>query len=294
MPGILSNGLWLIAQASQPTTAPVAREYPAWFMMAMAVGVVLGLIWLARRIAFPGKFTLARTPARANDIHPVVLLMLLVLFFGLNMGAAGLFGRWLDEQRAMVIGTCVGQAAFIAAGLAVVARLFRNGLWRGLGLTARHWQMDGLRGVVGLLIALPVCFGLLELTNTLIHALLSGNLERIEELTKPHEFLTAFAEQPAPWRVMVFLAVAVLAPLSEEILFRGFVQSTIRQLTGRPWVGILITSALFALVHGQWNARPALFALAVILGYNYERTGRLLPSIVIHTLFNAANLLMSA
>lgn len=60
-----------------------------------------------------------------------------------------------------------------------------------------------------------------------------------------------------------------------------------------------MTSLFFAAIHLHlsdwphirgWEAFPPLAALSVVLGYNYERTGRLLPNIVIHGLFNVLNL----
>jgi membrane protease YdiL (CAAX protease family) len=48
----------------------------------------------------------------------------------------------------------------------------------------------------------------------------------------------------------------------------------------------VIASAIFACVHAQAQNIPALFALGIALGYNYERCGRLLPPMIMHMLFN--------
>ena len=48
---------------------------------------------------------------------------------------------------------------------------------------------------------------------------------------------------------------------------------------------------MFTAIHiPYWHTLPSLFALSIALGYNYERTGRLLPPLLIHALFNAVNL----
>jgi membrane protease YdiL (CAAX protease family) len=58
------------------------------------------------------------------------------------------------------------------------------------------------------------------------------------------------------------------------------------------WAPILVSSALFALAHiGQGVAPFSLFPLALVLGYLYQRTHRIVPSIVCHALFNATTLL---
>ena len=62
-------------------------------------------------------------------------------------------------------------------------------------------------------------------------------------------------------------------------------------LAGLPygWTPILLSSAAFALAHLGHGTDPIpLFPLAVILGYTYQRTHRILPSIVAHALFNSA------
>ena len=56
----------------------------------------------------------------------------------------------------------------------------------------------------------------------------------------------------------------------------------------QAWLAILITSALFAIVHPLWTA-PIIFFLSVALGYVYERTGNLWVPIGLHALFNATS-----
>jgi membrane protease YdiL (CAAX protease family) len=51
------------------------------------------------------------------------------------------------------------------------------------------------------------------------------------------------------------------------------------------WIGIILTSALFALVHPLWTT-PLIFVLAVGLGYVYERTGKLWVPMTVHATFN--------
>ncbi|GAH76387.1 unnamed protein product [marine sediment metagenome] len=93
-----------------------------------------------------------------------------------------------------------------------------------------------------------------------------------------------------PWLAVMVITAAVIVPIGEELLFRGLAQSLLRRHFG-PWPAVLIASAIFAAAHwSQPQAVPSLFVLAVVIGYNYERTGRLLAPILIHTLFNAANM----
>ena len=71
------------------------------------------------------------------------------------------------------------------------------------------------------------------------------------------------------------------------------------------WIAIVITAAIFAAMHAlpgekskagpvPWIAVPGLFVLAVGMGLAYERTKRLAVPIVMHGMFNLANLVMAA
>ena len=77
-------------------------------------------------------------------------------------------------------------------------------------------------------------------------------------------------------------------PVFEEFLFRGLIQSTARSYLKSPWLAIIATSLLFALMHlpEHW---PAIFILSLAIGYSYERSGSLFRPIFIHIMFNTAN-----
>ena len=79
----------------------------------------------------------------------------------------------------------------------------------------------------------------------------------------------------AGWKALDVFSAVVLAPVVEEIVFRGLLQSMLRNYFRGAWPAVLIASAIFAAMHGSPHWFPALFALGVVLGYNYERTGRL-------------------
>jgi uncharacterized protein len=86
-----------------------------------------------------------------------------------------------------------------------------------------------------------------------------------------------------------FLTVAVLAPLVEELLFRGLLQNAFMQHM-RPGYAIALAAFLFALVHMQPLATPALMVLGAAFGYLYYKTGSLRLTILLHMINNAAAL----
>jgi membrane protease YdiL (CAAX protease family) len=91
--------------------------------------------------------------------------------------------------------------------------------------------------------------------------------------------------------VLVFLVLVVLAPLAEELLFRGFIFKGMRKRLSFWWAAI-ITSALFALIHWQINVGLDVFALSLVLCWLRERTGSLWPSIMLHATKNGLAFLL--
>ena len=104
-------------------------------------------------------------------------------------------------------------------------------------------------------------------------------------------FLKSSFESPL-YFILAFLSIVVLAPLIEETLFRGFLQSYIRQHLGSRQA-ILITSVCFSLFHysagqgiGNISIILSLFLLALFLGFLYEKRGSLLAPMILHGTFN--------
>ena len=114
--------------------------------------------------------------------------------------------------------------------------------------------------------------------------------------------------------LLLCVSAIIIAPLTEELFFRGIVQTTLVQFSwglfipqlmrpGTPysvppdyrpsvlhrWVAILLTSAFFAWQH-QMDQAPIIFVLSLALGYVYERTGNLWAPIALHLAFNSTEI----
>ncbi len=85
---------------------------------------------------------------------------------------------------------------------------------------------------------------------------------------------------------LLFLAIVVVAPVVEELFFRGFALPGLMKVFG-PWTAIVISSVWFAASHFQLIQFPGLLAIGLVLAYARVRTGRLLPCIALHMAFNA-------
>ena len=87
-------------------------------------------------------------------------------------------------------------------------------------------------------------------------------------------------------RVMIAFMVIVIAPIVEEIVFRGYIYPVTKQFTGR-FFAMLMTSFLFGIVHFNIAAVIPLIFLAFLLTIAYEFTKSIWAPISIHALFNA-------
>lgn len=91
-------------------------------------------------------------------------------------------------------------------------------------------------------------------------------------------------------RILFSFAGIVLAPVAEEIIFRGVLYATVKE-AGYPRLALFGTSFIFAAIHGSTMTLVPLTFFAIVLAMLYERTGRLLAPIVAHATFNAVNII---
>jgi membrane protease YdiL (CAAX protease family) len=113
-----------------------------------------------------------------------------------------------------------------------------------------------------------------------------------------HPTLQALVDDPAnPWALLLGASAIIGAPVVEEVIFRGFLQSALLRLSGQVWLSVVATGALFALVHaGQgmpWHALASVSALGLCLGFAMERTRSLSVCIGMHMGFNGANVALA-
>ena len=92
-------------------------------------------------------------------------------------------------------------------------------------------------------------------------------------------------------KILLAIYAAGVAPLVEEIMFRGFLYGVVKRYTDSYFAG-LATALLFGIVHMHVASLGPLTALGIVLALAYEFTGSLLVPISNHALFNTVNLLL--
>ena len=116
------------------------------------------------------------------------------------------------------------------------------------------------------------------------------------------QFLDAGKEQgvvPKQWEashagafVANFIVIAVLAPVVEELIFRGFGVTAVSALVG-PAATVLWIGLAFGVWHGLVIAFPALATLGAVFAFVRLQTRSVYPSMVMHALFNGVTLIVA-
>ena len=184
-------------------------------------------------------------------------------------------------DRVGIVGGIVAYLVLVVA-VALVARFRSRTGWADL-VGWRPWDMWR---------SLPLV--LLLLAATLFYSLLASSL--IEQVY-PQAKDWVQTPKGTPW-IVAFLAMATLfAPIAEELLFRGWIYTSLRGVIGVRW-GILVSAVLFALAHWESTHLYALavFPVGLALGYLRQRADSIAASITFHSLYNgiAAVLLFAA
>lgn len=95
-------------------------------------------------------------------------------------------------------------------------------------------------------------------------------------------------------RGQLALSAVLVAPLFEELLFRGLLLQVVWQYLRVAWVAIVVSALVFGLVHmAQPQDVPPLVTLGLALGYLRVRTGSLWPGIVLHAAFNGRTIALA-
>ena len=102
------------------------------------------------------------------------------------------------------------------------------------------------------------------------------------------EMLTKIISTPGGYFV-----IALLAPVVEEVVFRGAILRALLSSMQSKWGAICFTAALFALIHANPAQMPHAFLMGWLMGWLYMRTGSIVPGMVFHWANNTVAYLMA-
>ena len=89
-----------------------------------------------------------------------------------------------------------------------------------------------------------------------------------------------------------YLVICILAPLVEELVFRGAILKALLQGCQSHWFAIAISALIFAIVHFNPIQMPHAFLMGLLLGWMYYRTHSVIPGILVHWVNNTVAYVM--
>lgn len=267
-------------------------------LQVIVVVLAAAILWCLHRVNIirPGSFKGSRRDLSGTSAVPLTIAALATFVtqvFAMSLAALLVLGRGVDPSAPRTIGQeaviamCSAGAALLCAAVSVVL-LGRGREQDRTGLGLRPRLRDLVRGALGLLVSTPIILTSSFLASLAFYVVTGHPPDLIA-----HDTLKAISEERHnPAVTGVIAAAVVIAPMLEELLFRGFIQSALLKAMGRTWPAILITSTLFMAAHigVQPQALFPLFIFGLCLGVAYERTRRLWVPITMHMLFNAGNI----
>ncbi len=176
--------------------------------------------------------------------------------------------------------------SFQGAVLILTRRLVHeHGLeWRqAFGLNHR-WPRAMLIGFMCAFSIIPVAWGL-QMISVKVMTALNWDPE-VQHAVNILNLADAWSD-----RIVLGVVALILAPVAEEILFRGILYPALKGF-GFPRSAFWTTAVVFSLIHFNAATFLPLLAFACLLNVLYEMTGNLLSCMVAHTSFNAINLIM--
>lgn len=218
--------------------------------------------------------------------HPIfralaVLLWGIASFFIASFAVSLLIGLFNPTTITPLLETVFSALVYVlglALALFVPAKIKQS--WKAsrsdLGLTGLPTWLDIALAIAGYIIYLLLAFLLNQLFATLFSWYDPNQAQDVG-------YNNIYG---AGDRFIAFVSLVVIAPVAEEILFRGWIYGKVRKYL--PLIpAILLVSIAFGLMHGQWNAGLATFALSLVFCSQREITGTIYASIILHMLNNA-------
>ena len=254
----------------------------AWIALGGAVAFAAGLVYLAvrqlrvRRYLPPERY-------RGPSIFLLVGLVLVI--------AATLTAPFSADAAALVLGdgelSVLGSLVLLTStqiGLLVVSwsLVFRPNALAGLPSLPGRDPRGAIRAGLGWGVVAWIGASLLSYVAVVA-------LEALGVDPEPQAAEQALAVIDP---LLAVATIVILAPIAEELFFRGVVFNALFREGGRRWA-YLGSSALFAVIHVSLVALVPIFVLGLALAWVYDKTGNLLAPIAMHTVVNGASVLIS-
>jgi len=169
-----------------------------------------------------------------------------------------------------------GAMGLVALSVAVLIRIRGLQSFGFRRARPRHLFIGALLGLVAYV---------LGAITAIIYMIATGGVQNVQESYQA-------AAAGGWWSLALALfAGAVITPLGEEGFFRGVLANALLARYG-PWVGVLVSAAIFAVAHGINPIMPVAFVVGVLTALLFRSSRSIWPGVVLHGVNNATALLI--
>jgi membrane protease YdiL (CAAX protease family) len=219
----------------------------------------------------------ADAPARAFGVPEAILAGVLIFFFLLTISSTAAEPALQFQARNLLANFLV--SAFVVL---VIASLLQ---FRGfdLGALAGFFRITFFRTLGTGAILLFFAYPLIGVSEAINQRFFGGGSTKQGIV----EFFNG--SRTIEERIMIIVFAVAIAPMVEEFVFRFFIYGVLKRYVG-CFLGVILSSLLFAAAHAHFPSFVPLFVLASCFAIAYEWSGSILVSMTMHSLFNSLTL----
>ena len=255
-------GLWLCGQRKSLVAADSTTEVetPPYRLGGMDLGMGLMLYALMALLSFGAKWWTLYHPADLGTGERTInAMMVWTQFFFVQGTQLAIVWAWFRVRR---------------SSMTEVFGMTRLGFFKTLRYAALCILPAGVIATLSLVL-------MLKLLQTL-----GWPMEQQEAVS------LLSGANPVGVQIALAFVACLGAPVVEEVLFRGIIFGSLRQMTNR-WFAAIVSALLFGIIHLHVPSLPALCLLGFFFALAYEFTGSLTVSIVMHAIFNSVQVIIA-
>jgi len=279
--GVTEEKVRLFFESKKPSAVFFRYGFFIGLFMFIA-GIAMNLIFIFRKEKIMPEKIPGKKPVLWG-IMDVVRVVIIVMFSGYMLTALGpIISKPLhfnmDVNLLMMLVTFF--IDIIAGGVILYFVLvkYREKL-SSLGIASAGFYKNVLSGVTAYMFILPILIAVLILSMLLLDA--------IGYKSPPQPVFDIFFDEKRNNVILLLtIFVSILGPVIEEIFFRGFLYSAVRKRFG-VIVGVLLSSALFSMLHTNIASFIPIMILGVLMAFLYETTNSLIAPMTVHILHNS-------
>ena len=232
-------------------------------------------------------FPLIKNTSQGGKLLIFILLLIFGLAFSIVLGTIVTIinGSDLQDLKNLQITQIISGVVGFLMPAVVYAMLVQEKPWNYLGF--KKIPTWSLLGIVAMFTIIPFLSLVTDWNESIsFPESMSAIEEQMRSLqARSEEVIKLFIGQGSLFSSLMI--VALLAAVSEELLFRSVIQKGLIKLFKNAHVAIIVTALVFSAFHGDFFGFFPRFILGIMLGYMFWMSGSIFPSMLMHFVNNA-------